>query len=99
MNPIIRRVYLLVSLLGAGALLGCSRTPDSSPSPPVSSGPVAKPPSADSAEIPVSKGQVKANGITIAYESFGPEDRETVLLIMGVSAQLTLWPVDLCEGL
>src|SRR5262249_2663678 len=56
-------------------------------------------PESGSARIPVSKGQVKANGITIAYESFGPEDRETVLLIMGASAQLTLWPVDLCEEL
>src|SRR5262245_14513953 len=92
-------VLLLAALPSAAALLGCPRPPDNSPEPPVSSGPVAKPPSSDSAEIPVSKGQVKANGITIAYESFGPEDRETVLLIMGVSAQLTLWPVDLCEEL
>src|SRR5262245_47065443 len=99
MKTLAHNVLLLAALLSAGALLGCSRPPDNSPEPPVSSGPVAKPPSSDSAEIPVSKGQVKANGITIAYESFGPEDRETVLLIMGVSAQLTLWPVDLCEEL
>src|SRR5262249_58936315 len=99
LDTIVRRVYLLAALLGAGALLGCSRPPDSSPSPPVSSEPVAKPASPDPVGIPVSKGQVKANGITIAYESFGPEDRETVLLIMGASAQLTLWPVELCEEL
>lgn len=43
--------------------------------------------------------QIKANGITIEYESFGPEDRETVLLIMGVGAQLTMWPEALCEEL
>lgn len=43
--------------------------------------------------------QIKANGITIEYESFGPEDRETVLLIMGVGGQLTMWPVALCEEL
>ncbi|MEQ9145727.1 MAG: alpha/beta hydrolase [Parvibaculaceae bacterium] len=43
--------------------------------------------------------QAKANGITIEYERFGPEDRETVLLIMGLSAQLTMWPVELCEEL
>src|SRR5262249_53351501 len=99
MNTIIRRVYLPAALLGAGALLGCSGTPDSSPSPPVSSEPVAKPASPDPVRIPVSKGQVKANGITIAYESFGPEDRETVLLIMGATAQLTAWDVELCEEL
>jgi pimeloyl-ACP methyl ester carboxylesterase len=43
--------------------------------------------------------QVSANGINIEYERFGPEDRETVLLIMGLSAQLTMWPVELCEEL
>ncbi|PKQ08271.1 MAG: alpha/beta hydrolase [Alphaproteobacteria bacterium HGW-Alphaproteobacteria-11] len=43
--------------------------------------------------------QIKANGIDIEYESFGPEDRETVLLIMGFSAQLTMWPVELCDEL
>ncbi|MAM93156.1 alpha/beta hydrolase [Parvibaculum sp.] len=43
--------------------------------------------------------QVKSNGITIEYESFGPEDRETILLIMGLGAQLTMWPVELCEEL
>ncbi|MDO8837960.1 MAG: alpha/beta hydrolase [Parvibaculum sp.] len=43
--------------------------------------------------------QVKANGITIEYESFGPEDRDTVLLIMGLGAQLTMWPTELCDEL
>tara|TARA_R110002110_G_scaffold18688_12_gene78369 strand:+ start:1052 stop:1957 length:906 start_codon:yes stop_codon:yes gene_type:complete len=43
--------------------------------------------------------QIKANGITLEYESFGPEDRETVLLIMGLGAQLTMWPVELCDEL
>jgi pimeloyl-ACP methyl ester carboxylesterase len=94
-----RKVLLLASLLVAVALLGCSHTPDSSPAPPVSSEPVAKPPAPGSAGIPVSKGQVKANGITIAYETFGPEDRESVLLIMGAGAQLTAWPVELCDEL
>ncbi len=32
-------------------------------------------------------------------KSFGPEDRETVLLIMGLGAQLTMWPVELCDEL
>lgn len=43
--------------------------------------------------------QASANGIQIEYESFGPADRETVLLIMGHGAQLTRWPVELCEEL
>src|SRR5262249_31276984 len=45
------------------------------------------------------EGKVQANGITIAYESFGPSDRETMLLIMGYGAQLTAWPVELCDEL
>src|SRR5262245_51634539 len=40
-----------------------------------------------------------ANGITIAYESFGSPDRETVLLIAGTGMQLTGWPVQLREEL
>lgn len=43
--------------------------------------------------------QVRANGIDIEYESFGRESDPAILLIMGFSAQLTLWPVALCEGL
>src|SRR5262245_26520952 len=99
MNTRMHKVLLLGALLVVGALVGCSRTSAESPSPPVSSELVAKPAVPDSSAIAVRKGQVKANGITIAYESFGPEDRETVLLIMGVSAQLTLWPVEVCEEL
>jgi len=44
-------------------------------------------------------GQVRANGITIAYESFGPASNETILLISGTNAQLTMWPIDLCTQL
>ncbi len=43
--------------------------------------------------------QVQANGISIEYESFGPEDRETVLLIMGLGGQLTVWQEELCHEL
>lgn len=43
--------------------------------------------------------QVRANGIDIEYESFGRESDPVILLIMGFSGQLTLWPVALCEGL
>lgn len=43
--------------------------------------------------------QIAANGITIEYESFGSESDPALLLIMGFSGQLTMWPVALCEAL
>jgi pimeloyl-ACP methyl ester carboxylesterase len=43
--------------------------------------------------------QIRANGIDIEFESFGRDSDPAILLIMGFSAQLTLWPVALCEGL
>ena len=43
--------------------------------------------------------QVKANGIDIEYESFGRDSDPALLLIMGFSAQMTMWPTALCEGL
>lgn len=43
--------------------------------------------------------QIEANGLDIEYESFGPENRETILLIMGLGAQLTQWPIELCDEL
>lgn len=43
--------------------------------------------------------QIKANGLDIEYESFGRESDPAILLIMGFSGQLTMWPVALCEGL
>jgi pimeloyl-ACP methyl ester carboxylesterase len=45
------------------------------------------------------QGSVQANGITIAYESFGKPDRGTVLLIGGSGMQLTDWPREFCEQL
>jgi pimeloyl-ACP methyl ester carboxylesterase len=46
-------------------------------------------------------GQVQANGITIAYESFGFPDaeRETILLIGGTGQQLVDWPLELVNAL
>lgn len=44
-------------------------------------------------------GQVQVNDLTIAYESFGSEEDEVILLIPGLGAQLTMWPVELCEEL
>jgi pimeloyl-ACP methyl ester carboxylesterase len=43
--------------------------------------------------------QVHANGIDIEYESFGRRSDPAVIFIMGYAAQMTLWPVALCEGL
>jgi pimeloyl-ACP methyl ester carboxylesterase len=43
--------------------------------------------------------RVSANGIDIEYETFGRRGDPAVLLIMGYAAQMTLWPVALCEGL
>ena len=43
--------------------------------------------------------RVRANGIDIEYESFGRDTDPAVLLIMGFSGQLLLWPEAFCEGL
>jgi pimeloyl-ACP methyl ester carboxylesterase len=43
--------------------------------------------------------QIRANGLNLEYESFGDPSRPTILLIMGLGAQLVLWPDDLCEAL
>lgn len=40
-----------------------------------------------------------ANGVTIAYQSFGKADDETILLIAGTGRQLTDWPATFCEDL
>jgi pimeloyl-ACP methyl ester carboxylesterase len=42
-------------------------------------------------------GQVKANGITIAYESFGSFDDPAIVLIQGTGATLVHWPEELCQ--
>lgn len=44
-------------------------------------------------------GLVQANGITIAYESFGSPADETILLIGGTGQQLVDWPLELVNGL
>jgi pimeloyl-ACP methyl ester carboxylesterase len=43
--------------------------------------------------------QAHANGIDIEYESFGRRSDPAVILIMGYAAQMTMWPVALCQGL
>lgn len=43
--------------------------------------------------------QIHANGIDLEYESFGNASHPAMLLIMGLGAQLTRWPVPFCEKL
>ncbi len=38
-------------------------------------------------------------GIEIEFETFGSPDHPVVLLIMGLTAQMTAWPDSLCRGL
>jgi pimeloyl-ACP methyl ester carboxylesterase len=43
--------------------------------------------------------RVKANGIEIEYETAGNKDNPALLLVMGLGAQLTIWPDSLFRGL
>jgi pimeloyl-ACP methyl ester carboxylesterase len=43
--------------------------------------------------------ETHANGITLAYETFGEEGRPPVLLVMGLGAQMIGWPDDFCRAL
>ena len=42
---------------------------------------------------------IKANGIEIEVEEFGKKSDPAVLLVMGLSAQLTLWPIAFVNAL
>ena len=55
-----------------------------------------------SAEGPIGGGNVaraKANGIEIEYETAGNKSDPALLLVMGLGAQLTIWPDALFQGL
>jgi pimeloyl-ACP methyl ester carboxylesterase len=43
--------------------------------------------------------RVKANGIEIEYETAGNKSDPALLLVMGLGAQLTIWPDSLFQGL
>jgi pimeloyl-ACP methyl ester carboxylesterase len=43
--------------------------------------------------------KAQANGVELEYETFGKSGDPAILLIMGLGAQLTLWPEALCEKL
>eukprot|EP01035_Chromulina_nebulosa_P021198 gene21198-27460_t len=42
---------------------------------------------------------VAANGIDVAYDSFGDDDRAVILLISGLGTQMIRWRVPFCEEL
>jgi pimeloyl-ACP methyl ester carboxylesterase len=44
-------------------------------------------------------GRVAANGIELAYETFGDASAPPVVLIMGLATQMIAWPAELCAGL
>jgi len=44
-------------------------------------------------------GTVQANGITIAYESFGDMDDEAIIMIQGTGATMLHYPAEMCEKL
>jgi pimeloyl-ACP methyl ester carboxylesterase len=43
--------------------------------------------------------RLKANGLNLEYETFGSSSDPAILLIMGFSAQMIMWPEALCKGL
>lgn len=43
--------------------------------------------------------QVSANGVSLEVERYGDASNPPLLLIMGLGAQLTLWPIELVEAL
>ena len=42
---------------------------------------------------------ITANGIELCYESHGNPEHETILLVMGLGAQLSHWPIEFVEAL
>lgn len=43
--------------------------------------------------------KTEANGVAIAYETFGERDRPPVLLVMGIGTQMIGWHDDFCQAL
>ena len=42
---------------------------------------------------------IKANGLELFYDEHGATDAPPILLVMGLGAQMTLWPLELVEAL
>jgi pimeloyl-ACP methyl ester carboxylesterase len=49
--------------------------------------------------VAAAPGRVAANGIELAYETFGDDSSPPVVLIMGLATQMIAWPDELCDGL
>ena len=49
--------------------------------------------------VAATSGRVAANGIELAYETFGDDSSPPVVLIMGLATQMIAWPDELCDGL
>jgi pimeloyl-ACP methyl ester carboxylesterase len=47
----------------------------------------------------MASGRVEANGIEIAYETFGDPSGEPMLLVMGLGTQMLAWPEPMCRDL
>jgi pimeloyl-ACP methyl ester carboxylesterase len=43
--------------------------------------------------------RARANGIELAYETFGAKGAPPLLLVMGLGSQMLLWPEEFCEAL
>lgn len=43
--------------------------------------------------------QVTSNGLTLEYDEHGDPSHPPLLLVMGLGAQMTLWPIELVEAL
>ncbi|GAA4642760.1 alpha/beta hydrolase [Pontixanthobacter gangjinensis] len=43
--------------------------------------------------------QITANGLQLEYEDYGDKSAPPILLVMGLGAQLTLWPMELVDAL
>jgi pimeloyl-ACP methyl ester carboxylesterase len=50
-------------------------------------------------EIVAGDRRISANGIELAYETYGDPTAPPVLLIMGLGTQMIAWPEEFCEGL
>jgi pimeloyl-ACP methyl ester carboxylesterase len=95
MNAPLNMTLLLAGVIAASALVSTSSGSAGAPALPLACEQTARPSPPGAEDVPSRQRRAQANGITIAYESYGPEDREVVLLIMGNGAQLTAWPVEL----
>jgi pimeloyl-ACP methyl ester carboxylesterase len=50
-------------------------------------------------DLPPGIRRVRANGIDLAYETFGDAADPTILLVMGLGTQMVAWPDELCQTL